>query len=741
MKIIHLISGGDGGGAKTHVFHLLTHLGATEEVTMVCFREGPFSQEARDLGIRTIVIAQNLPKTYRALKQLIQTEGFQIIHCHGSRGNLMGALLKRSLKLPVVTTVHSDYRLDYMGRPFHRFTYGVINAIALRYIDYRIGVSDAMVDLLISRGFRPDRLFAIYNGLDFTPPARNTTRSAYFEALHFPVDDSNVVAGIAARLSPVKDIQTLIRAFALALPNAPQLRLLIAGDGELRAQLEALAKDLGVGDKICFAGWISDINSFYQAIDINTLTSLSETFPYALTEGAREHLATVASQVGGIPYLIDHGINGFLFAPGDAEALAAHLVTLANDPALRTQLGDALYEKASTQFSLEATRRCQIDIYETILRRRQRALEKKRDGVLICGAYGRENAGDDAILEAILIELRQIDRDLPIYVLSRTPKATQAAYRVNSIYTFHLFQFNRRAKKSTLYINGGGSLIQDVTSYRSLWFYLYTLKTAKKRGCKVIMYGCGIGPIQRASSRRNAVKVINRSVDVVTLRDPHSLRELEALHATAPRLILSADPTVSLPSAPPPMVDQYMKQGGLSPSGRYICFTVRKWTGFAEKVPALALSASYAFETYGLIPVFLPIEPRVDIPASQQVAALLKTPYYILEKTPTSGELIGVLSRMEIVVSMRLHALVFAARHGVPLVGISYDHKINAFLASVGQDLCIELEDVTSFDLCQLIDRAAARRGDTAFLQNAAQSLVTLEAENPLAVKRLLGYQ
>lgn len=74
-----------------------------------------------------------------------------------------------------MSTVHSDYRLDYLGRPLSRLTYGTINTLALRKLDYRIGVSDAMVDLLISRKFDPERLFSIYNGLDFTPrtPAMN----------------------------------------------------------------------------------------------------------------------------------------------------------------------------------------------------------------------------------------------------------------------------------------------------------------------------------------------------------------------------------------------------------------------------------------------------------------------------------------------------------------------------------------------------------------------------------------
>ena len=233
MKVIHLISGGDSGGAKTHVHSLLQNLTHTIDVTMVCFMEGPFAQEARELGIRTVVLpGRNLLRTYRTLKRMILEEGYQIIHCHGARGNLMGALLRRATGLPVVTTVHSDYRLDYLGRPFSRLSYGTINTIALRLLDYRIGVSDAMTDLLISRGFDPDRLFTIYNGLDFTPRTPALGREEYFRSVGLEADGDSVVVGIAARLNPVKDIATLVRGFAIAHQSCPKLRLLIAGEGK-----------------------------------------------------------------------------------------------------------------------------------------------------------------------------------------------------------------------------------------------------------------------------------------------------------------------------------------------------------------------------------------------------------------------------------------------------------------------------------------------------------------------------
>ena len=385
MKVIHLISGGDSGGAKTHVLSLLQNLSKTIDVTMVCFMEGPFAQEARELGIPTEVYpGRNLPRILRLLKKKIRSGGYDLIHCHGARGNLMGVLLRRATGLPVVTTVHSDYRLDYLGRPFSRISYGTINTLALRLLDYRIGVSDAMVDLLISRGFDPDRLFALYNGIDFTLPPPAVPRLEYLRSMGLQADEDTVVVGIAARLNPVKDISTLIRGFAKAHASCPNLRLLIAGDGGERSLLENLTRELGVTRDVAFAGWLSDTNTFYQSIDINTLTSLSETFPYALTEGARAALPTVASRVGGVPYLIDHGVNGFLFEAGDPQGLARHLITLARDPELRRHMGQRLYERGKKDYSLDATLNRQLEIYTTVLRRAKRS-PGRRDGGPVCG--------------------------------------------------------------------------------------------------------------------------------------------------------------------------------------------------------------------------------------------------------------------------------------------------------------------------------------------------------------------
>ena len=740
MKVITLISGGDSGGAKTHVHSLLQNLSRTIEVTMVCFLEGPFAQEARELGIPTVVLSgRNLLRTYRTLKRMIREGGYQLIHCHGARGNMMGALLRRSTGLPVVTTVHSDYRLDYLGRPLSRLTYGTINTIALRRLDYRIGVSDAMTDLLIKRGFDPDRLFTIYNGIDFTPAPSQGERLAYLRGLGADVEENSVVVGIAARLNPVKDMSTLIRGFAEGHKSCLRLRLVIAGDGEERQKLEDLAKELGVEKAVTFAGWISGgMDRFYSALDVNALTSLSETFPYALTEGARFHLATVATAVGGIPYLIDQDVNGYLFTPGDWQTLGRYLAALGNGDTLRREMGEKLYEKASAKFSIQSTVDTQLHIYEEIIRRHNRP-KRDRDGVVICGAYGRGNAGDDAILEAILQEMRSIDPDMPITVLTKDPKATRLTYRVRTAGRMDVGTWKKAMRHAKLYINGGGSLIQDVTSRRSLWFYLHNIQAAHKAGCKVQMYGCGIGPVLREQHRKLAAKVLNASVDVITLREPDSLKELQSMGVTKPEILLTADPALTLPAASEDEIDSVLLRAGIPPHGKYLCFALRNWKGFEDKAPLFAQAAKYAYETYGLTPVFAAVEKHLDPVAGRLAAAGLDIPHYFLDDAGSAGTIIGALSRMQAVVSMRLHALIFAAGQGIPLAGVVYDPKVSAFLRYIGQENFLDLDALTADALKAMIDRMVSSPISPEEQAAAVQKLRQIEQVNVDTARRLLG--
>ena len=733
MKIIHLISGGDVGGAKTHVLTLLQGLSRNHTVLLVCFMEGEFAQDARDMGIQTRIIkSRNVLADCRTIAGLVRTEGFQVVHCHGSRANMMGMLLQRRIDVPIVTTVHSDYRLDYLGRPLHRITFGTINTIALRFLDYYIGVSEAMAELLIRRGFDAQRMFSIYNGVDFSTPRQVVGREAFLDSIGLKREPDSVIFGIAARISPVKDMGTLVRAFAETVRTHPGARLVIAGDGEQRAALEALARELCPPDTVLFAGWMEDVDSFYNAIDVNLLTSLSETFPYALTEGARMRCATIASRVGGIPYLIDDGENGLLFPAQDAAALAERMNRLAADGELRERLGQKLYDKTRTQFSVEATVRRQEDIYATILRRTAR-WSKKRDGALICGAYGKRNAGDDAILRAIVGQLRDIDPDLPIYALSRRPKETRLAYRIGSCHTFNVPRYLHIMRRTRLYISGGGTLIQNVTSGRSLLYYLSNISRAHAAGNHVMMYGCGIGPVAGPLSRRMTARTLERCVDTITLRDSDSAEELRSMGVRREDIHLTADPALLLDGPAPEKTAAILRAQGIDPEGRYVMFALRPWPGVEAHMKDFAACVSHAHDL-GYTPVLFSLEPRRDAPVNEQLARLLPFDCVLVSDAGDADVILALISRMRAVVSMRLHTLIFAFGQGVPLAGVVYDPKVSGFLEYLGQKNYVNMEALSAEALTAILDNALSGAADPA----ARDRMRALAEKNKVYAQRAL---
>ena len=311
-------------------------------------------------------------------------------------------------------------------------------------------------------------------------------------------------------------------------------------------------------------------------------------------------------------------------------------------------------------------------------------------------------------------------------------------YRVRAVHTFHVFAFDRVARKVKLYLNGGGSLIQDVTSRRSLWFYLYTLMSAHRHGAKVVMYGCGIGPVQYPTDRKLAARVIDRCVDAITLREDSSLRELESMGVTRPEIIPAADPSLTLRSASPQRTDSAMLSAGIPPQGQYVCFALRPWPGFEEKAAAFAEAAELLYREAGLTAVFLSIDHVKDGAAADAVCRNMSTPCYRLGDLDSPELITGVLSRMQAVVSMRLHGLIFSAGHGVPLVGVVYDPKVRAFLRYIGQQRDLDLAEVEARALTELVQAARAETSP-AEQQAAVARLRALDMENRRILRKFLA--
>ena len=733
MNILHLTSGGDVGGAKTHVLSLLSELGKEHKVKLVCFVEGPFAQEARELGIPTHVITNRNPFAVRkALLASIRSGGYEIVHCHGAKANLFSAWIRRKLSIPVISTIHSDPKLDYLGRPVANMTYGVLNRFSMRFRDGWVAVSDSMKELLIRRGYPGDEIWPIYNGIAFPKKIEHLPRQAYLEKLGLDWNADSVIFGIAARITSVKDMPTLIRAFAQAVEKVPNARLLIAGDGEQRASVQALAEQLCPAGTYHFAGWQSDMNSFYHALDVNMLSSISEAFPYAIPEGGRMYCPTIATAVGGVPKILVDGYNGYLVTPGDHATMAQRMIRLATDTALRTELGRNMYEKVRTEFSAETTARRQMEIYEEIFHRRARQAQG-RYGAVICGAYGRGNAGDDSILMTMIRQLRQEDPHLPICVLSRRPKDTAILTGTSALPIVSINAIGKVMKKSSLYVSGGGSLIQNATSNRSLLYYLFSIAQAKRNGCKVMMYGCGIGPVYGARFQKQVRNCLQKNVDLITLRDPESAQTLTSYGVDRPKVTVTADMAM-LMQGDTAGACRYLEQCGLDTDGKYALYVLRPWEDAHQRLDAICAAAEHGWKKYGLMPLFFSFEPQRDEEINTLAASMLKIPCKVLPQTSDSAVLCGLIEKMELVVSMRLHALIFACSQQTRTVAISYDPKVSGFMSYLGSESCLELADVDRQNLCEKID--LAMQGPA--VEDKVLHMKELAAENGILAGKLL---
>ncbi len=723
MKIMHLTSGGDVGGAKTQVLTMLQELSKNHKATLVCFVEGPFSQEARELGIHTIVF-NNINPLYvqRELLKEVQEGGYDILHCHGSKANFFGMLMRKKLHIPVVSTVHSDPELDYMGRPLANATYGLANRVSLRYRDGWVAVSDSVKELLIGYGYDADRIHIIYNGIAFPQNLSYLPRAEYLQGLGIDWNEDCVIYGIAARLSPVKDVPTLIRAFASAMKSCPNIRLLIAGDGEQRAELETMAKEMCPADTVRFIGWQTDMNSFYHSVNVNMLSSISEAFPYAITEGARMCCATISTAVGGVPKVVEDEKTGFLVEPGDWEKMAQRIVQLAQDQNLRSYLGRRICDKVCREFSAEVMAQKQVEFYAGIIHRYQKQ-KQGRYGAIVCGAYGKGNIGDDAILLTIIRQLRQQDPNLPICVMTRKAEETAIMTGVSAIPIFNFLRAGKWMKKSALYVSGGGTLIQNVTSTRSLLYYLFSIAQAKKFGCKVLMYGCGAGPVRGKKYQQLVAKVLNRYVDRIALRDPESEITLRGFGVTVPEISVTADPALQM-RADGEAAQKYLQNNGVDPDGKYCLFVLRPWEDAYQRLDAIRVAAEHGWNQYGMMPLFFCFEPSQDGQITREAASLLNVPYKILSNSTDCSLLCGVIAEVDLVVAMRLHALVFACSQNTKMVGISYDPKVSGFMAYMKNDNCVPLNHLEPEILCKMIDQAVSQQQstvDTAIIRDLAE--------------------
>ncbi|NLX61109.1 MAG: glycosyltransferase [Tissierellia bacterium] len=369
MKVLHLISGGDTGGAKTHILSLMKELRRLIDAKIICFIEDTFYYDLLKEGINIEVFKQKSRMDMSVTKRLVEEiegEDYDIIHCHGARANFIAMFLKDRVKKPMVTTIHSDYRLDFNDNIYKKIVFTPLNALALRKFDYYIAISDEFKDMLVERGFSKDKIFVVYNGIDLEEEVKYVSKEEFLKRYNIDAQDK-IIVGIIARLDLVKDHETFIKGAKRVLEKRKDVVFLIAGTGKDEARIKNMVKELDIEEYVHFLGYVEDQYSFFNAIDINVLTSLSESFPYAILEGAKLKKPVISTDVGGISHLIEDGYNGWLIRVRDYEALGDRLLYFMENREKIDFMGKNLYKRVEENFSSKSMAKAHYQIYQGIV--------------------------------------------------------------------------------------------------------------------------------------------------------------------------------------------------------------------------------------------------------------------------------------------------------------------------------------------------------------------------------------
>lgn len=314
--------------------------------------------------------------------------------------------------------------------------------------------------------------------------------------------------------------------------------------------------------------------------------------------------------------------------------------------------------------------------------------------IVISGYYGFANAGDEAMLSAMIEALTDLNPEVKIVVLSGNPADTRRRHGVEAVYRLNYPEIARALSGSQLLISGGGSLLQDVTSDRSLYYYLSIMLLAQKLKVPVMLYAQGIGPVCGKLAQA-AMRYIGNMVNLITVRDEGSYDELKRLRVTRPPVYVTADPVLAVHPVDKEIGRAILRRHALEGATPLIGISVREWKEWDYYKRVLAETADRIVAEFGARVVFIPMQCPEDLLAAKKIASRCRQKVHVLSEEYTTYELLSLVGNLDMLIGIRLHALIFAAVMHVPLAGISYDPKIDRFLECLGEAPVGTLKNIT----------------------------------------------
>jgi glycosyltransferase involved in cell wall biosynthesis len=372
-SVIHVIGGGEFGGAEEHIIRLMARLpehGVRGKV--VCFYEAGLSQTLREMGVEVEVLSYGRfdMRLISGLRRLFERDRPHVIHTHGVKANFFTRLAARGLREapPLVTTVHSLLRYDYLN-PLAYLGAHWMETKTRRWNRHFIAVSRSIRDSLIAEGAAEQDITVVHHGIDYErfAAAEGSLRAEY------GIPDDAFVIGAVTRLVKIKAMDDLIRAMPRIVRERPDAKLVLVGSGPEEDALKKLAWDQGVEEHVIFAGFRRDIPACMHSFDVFVSASLSEGLGLNVLEAMAAARPVVATGVGGILDLIEDEVNGLLVMTKLSGDLADAVLDLMRRPDKAARLAQAAAEHVREHFSLEAMARNTVRVYDRLLAERMPA--------------------------------------------------------------------------------------------------------------------------------------------------------------------------------------------------------------------------------------------------------------------------------------------------------------------------------------------------------------------------------
>lgn len=671
------------GGAETHVAELSRALALRgHDVTVASFG-GVYVDSLKNSGVKHVIIPFHrknpvaLIKSYAKLKQLVEREKFDIVHAHSRIPAFVCGILAKRMGFRFITTAHSMFKVT----PFL--------ALVSNWGEHTFAVSCDIKEYLKSNYRVPsDNITLTVNGIDterFSPSVDSTRVS---DELDLASDAFRVVCVSRADEETVSTSLELCTASGMLADDIPNLEVLLVGGGtafeKLKKRVDEVNAKIG-RECIKLAKSRTDIPEIIACADV--CVGVSRAALEAMSEG-KPTIFAGAEGYGGIfrdDIKITARLTNFTFRGEplpNAESIADDIrsVYKMNDDE-RVSLGDKCRHEIIENYSIAKM----TDDHEALYKKFDQNRNYKFGDIIISGYYGYDNIGDDSLLVSITDGIRERLTDAKITVLARKTKQISRICRVRTINRFNIPKIWREMRHARLLISGGGSLLQDGTSRRSSLYYAYIMHFAKHFGLKVMLYANGLGPLNAKISREHAARAL-ADADYVSLRENASLKLARELGVTR-EIHVSADPAFLLETSPDVWLEHIKVREGIS--GKYFIMSVKDGNTFngaktgCDTLKIMADDIRALSEKYALTPILIPMYPNQDTDISKRLCDAAGCGKVI--EGLTAHELCALMKECEFVIGTRLHMLIFAAAMAVPMLGISYDPKINAFLEYVGQ--------------------------------------------------------